>query len=83
METIKPPPIIAAGLRVLEYAVIAEPVRFTGNLQLYVEGALLGEVPRLAICESLDDAELFLCHCDDKLGRNRYSVLEHRWGLGY
>jgi hypothetical protein len=61
----KPPPIIAAGLRVLEYAVIAEPVRFTGNLQLYVEGALLGEVPRLAICESLDDDELFLGHCDD------------------
>jgi ClpX C4-type zinc finger len=61
----KPPPIIGAGLRVLEYAVIAEPVRFTGNLQLYVEGALLGEVPRLAIYESLDDDELFLCHCDD------------------
>jgi len=65
METMKPPPIIAAGTRVLEYAVVTEPVRFTGNLQLYVDGALLGEVPCLAICESLDSEELLLLHCDD------------------
>ena len=38
----KSPPIIAARLRVLEYAVIAEPVRFTGNLQLYVDGPFNG-----------------------------------------
>lgn len=60
----KPPPIIAAGTRVLEYAVVAPPVRFTGKLQLYVGGALLGEVPRLAICESFDSDELILFHCD-------------------
>ena len=60
----KPPPVIC-GARVLEYALVAEPVRFTGNLQLYVGDALLGEVPRLAICESLDAEELLLFHCDD------------------
>ena len=75
----KPPPIIAAGARVLEYAVVAKPVRFTGSLQLYVDGALLGEVPRLAICQSLDDDELLLFHCDDDwnvLGMQAWNTAE-------
>jgi hypothetical protein len=59
------PPTIIDGVHVLAYAEVTESVRFTGNLELYVGGVLLGEVPRLAICESLDQGELLLFHCDD------------------
>lgn len=60
----KPPPVLA-GARVLEYAIVDDSLRFTGELQLYVDGTRLGAVPRLAIGENLDDAELLLLHCDD------------------
>src|SRR5213592_2805900 len=59
------PPSVISGAHVLEYVVVAEPVRFTGNLNLYVDGERLGEVPCLAICRRLDDDELLLFHCDD------------------
>ena len=60
----KPPPALA-GARVLEYAIVDDSLKFTGALQVYVDGTRLGAVPRLAICENLDDAELLLLHCDD------------------
>ena len=59
----KPPPVIC-NARVLEYAVTGEAV-FTGELQLYVDGARLGAVPGLAICESFNSDELLLFHCDE------------------
>jgi hypothetical protein len=60
----KPPPVLAAA-RVLEYAIVDGSLRFTGELQIYVDGTRLGQVPRLAIAENLDDGELLLLHCDD------------------
>jgi hypothetical protein len=59
----KPPPVIC-NARVLEYAVTEEAM-FTGKLQLYVDGVLLGAVPGFAICESFNSDELLLFHCDE------------------
>ena len=60
----KPPPVLA-GARVLEYAIVDDSVKFTGELQLYVDDRRLGAVPRLAISENLDDAELLLYRVDE------------------
>jgi hypothetical protein len=65
MSTLVPPPVID-GARVLEYAIVDETVTFTGRLHLYVDGVLLGEVPRLAICQTFDSDELWLFHCDEE-----------------
>jgi hypothetical protein len=59
----KPPPVIC-NARVLEYAVTDEAM-FTGKLQLYVNGVVLGAVPGLAIGESFNCDELLLFHCDE------------------
>jgi hypothetical protein len=64
MEVMKPPPVLS-GARVLEYAIVGDSAKFTGQLRLYVDGTAIGAVPRLAICENLDDGELLLLHCDD------------------
>jgi hypothetical protein len=39
----KPPPVVA-GARVVEYAIVDESVKFTGALQLYVDGIRLSAV---------------------------------------
>jgi len=64
---ISPPPQLLADARVLAYAGIDDSIQFTGKLRLYAGDVLVGRVPRLAICEILDEepAELVVCHCDE------------------
>lgn len=63
-----PPPVVA-GFRVVEYAVIRQPVVFRGRSDLVAvgpneEAKEVGPVPRLAIGQSLRDTREFaLLHC--------------------
>ena len=59
----EPPPILDCA-RVLEYAEVDESVRYTGRSTLYVDGKELGAVPRLALCQSFDETEVMIFHCD-------------------
>jgi hypothetical protein len=61
-----PPPVLGSA-RVLAYAVVDDAMPFTGRCAHYVDGVLLGRVPRLAIVEELaDTAEIMLLHCDEE-----------------
>jgi hypothetical protein len=59
----RPPPVLDCAW-VLEYAEVDESVRYTGKSTLYVGGKELGAVPRLALCQNLDEAEVMIFHCD-------------------
>ena len=59
-----PPPILE-NARILEYAVIDESVKFTGQLILNVDGEWLGAVPGIALAESFNNSELIAFHCDE------------------
>lgn len=48
----RPPPAIGSD-RVIAYAVIDKDVRYTGEQRLYAGDKLIGRVPRIAICKSL------------------------------
>lgn len=62
----KPPPPVLADARVLAFADIDDSIEFTGKLRLYAGDSLVGRVPRLAICETTDERELVVCHCDEE-----------------
>ena len=47
-----PPPVLSMA-RVLAYAIVDESIGFSGSQRLYVDGELLGKVPRLALCQPL------------------------------
>lgn len=47
----------------LAYAFVDRDVQYAGHSHLYVDGKELGPVPRLAICEGLDDERVMLFHC--------------------
>jgi ClpX C4-type zinc finger len=66
MSTHEPPPPVINMARVIAYAFVEGHVRWTGNQRLYVGGALLGAVPRLALCQSLRGSlnDILLHHCD-------------------
>jgi hypothetical protein len=59
-----PPPPVINGARVLEYAVLDEPVTFSGHSGLFVDGKEIEPVPCLAVCQNLEDREILLLHCD-------------------
>jgi hypothetical protein len=59
----KPPPTLD-GYRVLYFAVLKRPVKFSGHSYLFVDGKELGPVPKLVIGESLDDSEIAIVHAD-------------------
>jgi hypothetical protein len=63
-EIDKPPPAMDEG-RLLMYALVDESVTYVNKSMLYVNGELLGRVPRLAIYESLDADEWSLFFCDE------------------
>lgn len=63
----KPPPALCSA-HVLEYAIVDDSVAYTGKQTLYVDGKLLGPVPRLAICRDLGDGTLNLFYCDESWG---------------
>jgi hypothetical protein len=60
-----PPPAIGSD-RVIAYAFVDKTVAFTGKKRLYVDGELLGPVPRIAICKSLnkDVRDYLILYCD-------------------
>jgi hypothetical protein len=59
-----PPPVLYSA-RVLAYAVLGDDVVYTGQQMIFVDGKLLGPVPRLAICRDLSDGSILLHYCDE------------------
>jgi hypothetical protein len=55
--------------RVLAYAIVDESVNFTGRQRLFVDGKLLGKVPKIVLCQSMDDsptaANVLVFYCND------------------
>ncbi|MDH5181910.1 MAG: ClpX C4-type zinc finger protein [Gammaproteobacteria bacterium] len=72
------PPAIFANARLLVHAIIDDSVTYTGCSTLYVDGKLLGAVPRLAICQDLYNENILLFFCNDQwesLGVTNHSSL--------
>jgi len=61
----EPPPTLDCAY-VIEYAEVDASVTFTGRQALYVDGKLLGAVPRLALCQNFDASDVMMFHCDDE-----------------
>lgn len=64
-STTTPPPVLD-GARVLSYAIVDNSVTYTSHSTLYVDGKLLGIVPRLAICQNLHNEDILLFFCDEQ-----------------
>lgn len=61
-----PPPVLSMA-RVVSYATVDESVGFSGRQRLYVDGKLLGKVPKIVICRPLrknSTADLLIYYCD-------------------
>ena len=60
-----PPPVIDSA-RVIAYTIVDDSVDYRNRGLVYVDGEPLQRVPRLAICESLqNESELLLFYCDE------------------
>ena len=59
------PSAILDSAKVLAFAIVDETVTFFNRKALYVDGELLGVVPKLAICRYEDEIELMVFHCDN------------------
>lgn len=66
MPSSNTPPPILDGARLLVYAVIDDSVIYNSRSTLYVDGKLLGAVPRLAIGQPSDTEQVLLFFCDEK-----------------
>jgi len=68
MNTKKIPPIVIGSDRVIAYAIVDKSVKFSGKKRLFIEGNLLGEVPNVAICKSLNKElkDYLILYCDKK-----------------
>lgn len=62
----EPPPPVIGSARLLEYAKIDSAMVFTGRSVIYVDGKLLGPVPRLAVCQDIAGPGVILYHCDEE-----------------
>lgn len=62
-----PPPVLAFA-RVLSYAIVDNTVTFKARRAPDVGGTELGRVPRLALCQNIDelDTSITLFHCDEE-----------------
>jgi hypothetical protein len=58
-----PPPVLVDA-RVLWYAVVSPPIKYSGRSYLFVDGKEIGPVPRLVIAKSYGDGGVLLLHCD-------------------
>jgi len=75
-----PPPAIGSD-RVIAYAFVDASVTFTGKKRLFVDDELLGAVPCIAICKSMDEdlKDYLILYCDEKwnvlgvMGRPSYA----------
>jgi len=81
MREINAPPPVLDMARVIAYAFVDKSVTWTGRQVLYVDGELLGQVPRLALCQNLSASltDILLFHCDDEwqvLGSSVGATLE-------
>jgi len=61
----QPPPVLD-HCRVVEYAVLAGKVTYSGHSNLFFDGREVGPVAALAIGKPTDDQEPLLLHCDRK-----------------
>ena len=61
-QALKPPPTLAC-CRVVEYAILAESVRYSGHSNLFRGNDEVGPVPCLAICHSVKESRFLLFHC--------------------
>ena len=62
-RTEKQPPPVLNGFRVLEWANLKAPVKFSGHTHLYVDRVELGAVQRLALAKSFEGRDFALLHC--------------------
>lgn len=62
-----PPPAIGSD-RVIAYAFVDASVTFTGKKRLFVDDELLGAVPCIAICKSMDEdlKDYLILYCDEE-----------------
>lgn len=62
-----PPPAIGSD-RVIAYAFVDASVTFTGKKRLFVDDELLGAVPCIAICKSMDEdlKNYLILYCDEE-----------------
>lgn len=59
----KPPQVLDCA-KVIEYAIVNDSVTYEERKTFFVGGHLLGEIPKLAICQNLGESEFLLFHCD-------------------
>lgn len=60
------PDIVLNCARVLAYAIVDASVTYKELDIFFVDGKLLGAVPRLAICQNIDEKEIMVFHCDNE-----------------
>ena len=58
------PPTTLDSANVLAFAIVDESVTYLNRRTLYVDGMLLGVVPKLAICQNEGEMTLMVFHCD-------------------
>lgn len=58
------PPSILDSAKVLAFAIVDNDVIYENRKTLYVNGVLLGAVPKLAICQNPDENEVMVFHCN-------------------
>ena len=79
IEMIVPPPEELTGARVLAYALIDESTPYSGRITLYVDGELIGPVPRLVIAlNNYEPDDYLLLYCNenwDVIGAGGYASL--------
>ena len=57
-----PPPVLDDS-RVIAYAIIERPVKYSGRSNLLINGKEVGRVPRLVIARSFREKQFLLLHC--------------------
>ena len=85
----KPPPALDGAL-VIAFAVADETVKYEERQTLFINGELLGRVPKLAICRNLDETEFMVFHCNGDWevlavtgGYESVAAAKSRAGLSY
>jgi hypothetical protein len=63
-RTMKEPPNLVGGARLVRWSVIDDRHRFTGNCRQIVAGILQGPAAGLAICQYAGETAFYLFGCD-------------------
>ena len=81
------PDIVLNSTRVIAYALVDETVTYNERGNFFVDGKSLGAVPKLAICQNLDEEDIMIFHCDNEwnvlgaTGGNRTVEEAKEWAL--